>query len=145
MRRLPPKRLGQAVEAKFLAQCSSRGLIVAKLWGESDPFDFYVSSAPEITPARVQVKTGTPIKNRSYQLNCAKSHSRPVALTESDTDFIAGHVLETDDWYIIPITATRAVKAIYVFPHKANTRSRFEQYRNNWEPLLRPQPKITQP
>jgi len=53
----PRKRLGEAVEAAFLAKATMLGFPVLKPWGDSRPYDFAVESGRRLW--RVQVKCAT--------------------------------------------------------------------------------------
>src|ERR1700688_4382419 len=51
------KRLGEAVEAAFLAKATMLGFPVLKPWGDSRPYDFAVESRRRLW--KVQVKCAT--------------------------------------------------------------------------------------
>jgi hypothetical protein len=52
------KRLGEAVEAAFLAKATMLGIGVSKPWGDSRPYDFIVDCGPRYL-WRMQVKCAT--------------------------------------------------------------------------------------
>jgi hypothetical protein len=58
----PRKRLGEAVEAAFLAKATMLGFPVLKPWGDSRPYDFAVESGRRLW--KVQVKCATAIEVR---------------------------------------------------------------------------------
>ena len=138
MRRLSSKALGEAAEARFLDVAVFLGLIVAKLWGDSRPFDFYVAPNESKSPYRVQVKATRAKKGRGYFLNC-KHNTSQVPYTSKEIDFIAAYVVPLELWYIIPVKAVRNKVAVVVYPNgnRSGERCTYERYRENWNLLRR--------
>jgi hypothetical protein len=136
MRRFSRKELGEAVEARFLDAAVFFGFIVAKVWGESRPFDFYVAWGNGDRPYRVQVKASCSRNGSGYQINCMHTGThRPY--TPEETDFIAAYVVPARAWYIVPVRAVSHVTTFTVFPRIRNSRSKYERYREQWDLLRR--------
>ena len=55
--RLTPKQLGEIAEAEFIAKAVGMGLVVAKPWGDSEPYDFIVNPKKSFIFWRVRVKS----------------------------------------------------------------------------------------
>src|SRR5580700_12248241 len=70
---VPPtaKKLGEAVEAAFLAKATMLGFPVLKPWGDSRPYDFAVESGRRLW--RVQVKCATSHRNTRCSARAAGS------------------------------------------------------------------------
>jgi hypothetical protein len=136
MRRLSSKELGEAVEARFLSVAVFLGLIVAKLWGDNRPFDFYVAAGENTRPNRVQVKGSRDKHHRGYRFNCMHTgEARPY--TAKEIDVIAAYVVPTDTWYIVPVAAVKHLRGFKVYPDRPDCKGRFERYRDRWDLLLR--------
>ena len=54
---LTAKQLGEIAEAEFIAKAVGMGLVVAKPWGDSEPYDFIVNPKKSFYFWRVQVKS----------------------------------------------------------------------------------------
>ena len=80
------KRLGEAVEAAFLAKASMLGIGVAKPWGDSRPYDFIVDCGPRRL-WKVQVKCVTSHRGTRCDARAAGSGE---LYTEDDIDFSGG-------------------------------------------------------
>ena len=55
--KLTPKQLGEIAEAEFIAKAVGMGFVVAKPWGDSEPYDFIVNPKKSFIFWRVQVKS----------------------------------------------------------------------------------------
>ena len=55
--RLTPKQLGEIAEAEFIAKAVGMGFVVARPWGDSEPYDFIVNPKKSFIFWRVQVKS----------------------------------------------------------------------------------------
>ena len=55
--KLTPKQLGEIAEAEFVAKAVGMGFVVAKPWGDSEPYDFIVNPKKSFIFWRVQVKS----------------------------------------------------------------------------------------
>src|SRR6202034_4093336 len=54
---LTPKQLGEFAEAEFVAKAVGMGFVVARPWGDSEPYDFIVNPKKSFYFWRVQVKS----------------------------------------------------------------------------------------
>lgn len=136
MRRLSKKELGEAAEARFLDVALFLGFIVAKLWGDSRPFDFYVASEVNSSPYRIQVKATRSPKGTGWKVNTQHTQSgRPY--TAEEIDFIAAFVEPTGTWYIVPAHEVVRTTSFTVYPHSTRSRSKYERYREQWDLLRR--------
>ena len=82
------KRLGEAVEAAFLAKATMLGFPVLKPWGDSLPYDFGVDGGRRLW--RVQVKCATSHRGTRCDARAAGSGE---LYTLDDIDFLAAYVI----------------------------------------------------
>ncbi len=123
------KRRGEASEAAFIARACSLNFPVAKLWGESDPIDVLVGNPTNRQFWRVQVKCAEALhRSGGFEIRGGGHH----LYTEDDIDFLAAHIVPHDLWYIVPIHAFLRRPLLYFYPHKPNSRGRYEKYREAW-------------
>ena len=92
------KRLGEAVEAAFLAKATMLGFPVLKPWGDSRPYDFAVESGRRLW--KVQVKCAT--SYRGTRCNAKAAGSSGTLYTMDDLDFLAAYVIKKNLWYVVP-------------------------------------------
>jgi hypothetical protein len=136
MRRLPTKRLGEAVEGCFLYCALFENLIVGRIWGDSRPFEFYVGVSGRKRVNRIQVRGTRRRRNGGFEVSTTHGRwQRPY--TARDCDFIAVYVVPLKTWYIIPIRAIRRKVSIHVFPEVPNSKGKYERYRERWDLLRR--------
>jgi hypothetical protein len=120
------KRLGEAVEAVFLAKASMLGFPVLKPWGDSRPYDFAVESGRRLW--RVQVKCATSHRGTRCDARAAGSGA---LYTLDDLDFLAAYVIEKDMWYVVPAEAF-IPRATVHFNYGPRSQGMFEIYREAW-------------
>ncbi len=133
MLRSAPKQRGELAEARFLWDAAAKGLIVAKPWGDSLPFDFLVGLTRFF---RVQVKSASSRHCRGYHLSCFRPGDRqPYSLDE--IDFLAAFIVPEQTWYVIPVEAFVPRKTIVLFPRRSPAVGRFEPFREAWHLLAR--------
>ena len=120
------KRLGEAIEAAFLARVALFNFDIAKPWGETHPYDFLVSAGHGFW--RVQVKATERCAENRYRV---KATGWRDAYTADDIDFIAAHIVPENIWYIVPIESFASRKGLRFYPH-AGRNSRYEKYREAW-------------
>jgi hypothetical protein len=114
-----------------------RGLIVSRPFGESAGYDVVVDnhwlrSGRPGRLWRVQVRSvsGTPPFRVTTFHGSAK---RPI--TVADADFLAVSIVPLRRWYIIPVRLFAPTYCLWLFPHVAHSRGRFERYREAWRLL----------
>ena len=135
MARSHPKVRGELAEARFLLKAASAGLVVAKPWGDSQPFDFLVGWRRRFH--RVQVKSTTWRRYSGYQVHCFRG-CRMQPYRTRDLDFLAAYIVPEDTWYVIPVRAFTPRRKFTVFPRQRPTRGgRYERYREAWHLLRR--------
>jgi len=126
---LTTKRRGEVAEAAFLYKAAGFGFTVAKPWGESDRFDFFVQSGAHCW--RVQVKSAYSRSDGGYGFHaCGNVQSRTY--TREDIDFLVAYIVPEDVWYVVPVAVFEHTSAIKLFPSSRRRMSRFEKYREAW-------------
>jgi hypothetical protein len=132
------KQLGELAEMMFMVKATTKGLIVAKPYGDSRRYDFLVDSGKRTW--RVQVKSSTCTHYRAYTVNAYwKTTRKHMPYLPSQVDFLAVLILGTDIWYLIPVRALGGRRMVRVYPFGGDPRGsrRHEKYREAW-PLLQP-------
>ena len=132
------KLKGEWAELQFMTKALALGLRVAKVYGDSARYDFFVDAGG--TLSRVQIKSAWHLSNCTYRL--AAQRGAPlgkVPYRPQELDFVIGYVVPEDAWYIVPAAALARRRSFWVFPHRLHSRGRFEQYRDAWH-LLGPIP-----
>jgi PD-(D/E)XK endonuclease len=120
------KRLGEAVEAAFLAKATMLGFPVLKPWGDSRPYDFAVESGRRLW--RVQVKCATSHRGTRCDARAAGSGE---LYTLDDIDFLAAYVIRRNLWYVVPADAF-VPRATVHFNYGLESQGMFEIYRETW-------------
>jgi hypothetical protein len=120
-----PKRMGEAVEAAFLAKVCGLRIPVCKPWGDSERYDFVVDWGKGLW--RVQVKGGSYYERSKYQVGTG---GKGKPFTKDDMDFVVVFIVPEDLWYVVPIEAAEGLAALWFNPR--STRARFEKYREAW-------------
>ena len=121
------KRRGEAAEAEFIARATGLGFTVLTPWGESDSYDAVIDHGLGFW--RAQVKSAASYYCGQYFMRAGGS-GEPY--TNKDIDFLAGHVVPENLWYILPIEAFAGVKMLHFNPHGGRRRSKYEKYREAW-------------
>ena len=119
------KRMGEAVEAAFLAKVCKLRIPVCKPWGDSERYDFVVDWGKGFW--RVQVKGGTYCERGKYQAG-AGGTGKPF--TKEDMDFVVVQIVPLDVWYVIPVERAEGLVKLWFNPRSKG--ARFEKYREAW-------------
>jgi len=126
------KRRGELAELAFMYKAASLGLGVAKPYGETERFDFIISSGRRLW--RAQVKSTSRLSHRHYAIHARGSRRREADLyTKDEIDLIVAYLIPEDAWYVIPIGAIRGRPTLYFYPNgNERGRAKFEKYREAW-------------
>jgi hypothetical protein len=120
------KRLGEAVEAAFLAKATMPGFPVLKPWGDSRPYDFAVESGRRLWKVQVKCATG----HRGTRC-FARAAGSGELYTLDDLDFLAAYVIKKNLWYVVPADAF-VPRATVHFNYGPHSQGMFEHYREAW-------------
>lgn len=120
------KRLGEAVEAAFLAKAAMLDFALSKPWGDSRAYDFVVDGGHGLW--RMQVKCAT--SHRGSRCSARAAGSGPL-YTPDDIDFLAAYVIAKNLWYVVPVEAF-APRATVHFNYGELSQGMFEIYREAW-------------
>ncbi len=141
---MPPSRTalaklkGEWAELQFMTRALALGLRVARVYGDSARYDFFVDAGG--TLSRVQIKSVWRTHNSTYRLASQRGAPRgKVPYRTQELDFVIGYVVPEDAWYVVPARALARRRSFWVYPHRLNSRGRFERYREAWH-LLGPIP-----
>jgi len=130
------KQQGEWAELLFMARAAEQGLVIARPWGDSSPYDVAIVSQakPGERPGllRIQVKS-----TRCRHHNGYKCHvdSNGIAYHPDQLDFIAAYIITAAVWFIIPVHATHGQLELLLTPHRRDTK--YGEYQEAWH-LLRP-------
>jgi hypothetical protein len=133
-----PKRKGELAELAFLYKAVSMGFGVAKPWGDSEHFDFIVSSGRRLW--RVQVKSSYKAGRDGYGVRaCGNEDCGLEIYTAKEIDVIVVYLVPVNAWYVIPIEAIRKRRSLYFHPNGSLTGVyQYEQYREAWHLMREP-------
>jgi hypothetical protein len=132
------KLKGEWAELQFMTRALALGLRVARVYGDSARYDFMVDAGGSLT--RVQIKSAWHLQNSTYRLGAQRGAPLgKVPYRTQELDFVIGYVVPEDAWYVVPAGALVHQRNFWVYPHRLNSRGRFEQYRDAWH-LLGPIP-----
>jgi hypothetical protein len=92
------KEQGEWAELVFMARLRQLGLRVLHPYGDSLPYDVGVEEQGRLL--RVQVKSTTFQRGRTFELNLVGPKRRPYR--RGELDFFAVYVAPVDVWYIVP-------------------------------------------
>ena len=141
---LNSKHQGELAELAFVYKAASLGFGVAKPYGESERFDFIVSSGRRLW--RVQVKSTYTVRQRGYRIHAYGNKNHGVTLyTKDEIDLLVVYLVPENSWYVIPIGAVGRRHSLYFYPKatfypNGNQRGlrRYEKYREAWELMSTP-------
>ena len=120
-----PKRVGEVIEAAFLAKACKLRIPVCKPWGDSERYDFVVDWGKGFWS--VQVKGGASQGGSFYKVMAG---SEGKVFTKDDMDFVVVHIVPEDLWYVVPVEIAEGRSTLWF--NTRSTRSRFEKYREAW-------------
>jgi hypothetical protein len=117
------KERGEWAEVRFLSRAMEQRFRVAKLWGDSAPYDLMVEQ--DGIAHRVQVKS-------TMRRPKAGAYPCPVPAEKSEEiDFVAAYIIPLDLWYIIPAGVVAMRKgSIWLAPR--NRQGKYERYLEAW-------------
>jgi PD-(D/E)XK endonuclease len=133
---LTPKQLGEVAEAEFIAKAVGLGFVVAKPWGDSEPYDFIVNPKKSLIFWRVQVKSAHTIGADGGCSFRAHDHNQK-SYTSEDIDALVAYARPMNAWYVMPVRVVAELKSLMLYPESKKLRSRFEKWREAWEVLRR--------
>jgi hypothetical protein len=134
--KLTPKQLGEIAEAEFIAKAVGMGFVVAKPWGDSEPYDFIVNPKKSFIFWRVQVKSAHTIGADGGCSFRAHDHNQKSYSSE-DIDALVAYARPMNAWYVMPVRVVEELKSLMLYPESRRLRSRFEKWREAWEVLRR--------
>jgi hypothetical protein len=119
------KRVGEMIEAAFLAKVCKLRIPVCKPWGDSERYDFVVDWGKGFWS--VQVKGASTQEGLIYTVSAGRTGK---VFTKDDMDFVVVHIVPLDLWYVVPVEIAEGSSSLWFNPR--STRSRFEKYREAW-------------
>ena len=130
--KLTPKRLGEIAEAEFIAKVVGLGFVVAKPWGDSEPYDFIVNLGRNFW--RVQVKSAHVVGEDG---TCSfRAHNREQkSYTAEDIDALVAYARPDGAWYVFPVRVIEGLRSLKLYPGSRKKRSKHEKWREAWEVL----------
>jgi hypothetical protein len=128
---LTAKQLGEIAEAEFIAKAVGMGLVVAKPWGDSEPYDFIVNPKKSFHFWRVQVKSAHTVGADGGCSLRAHDHLQR-SYTAEDIDALVAYARPMKAWYVMPVRVVEELKSLMLYPESRGKRSRFERWREAW-------------
>ena len=108
---LTPKQLGEIAEAEFIAKAVGMGFVVAKPWGDSEPYDFIVNPKKSFVFWRVQVKSAHTIGADGGCSFRAHDHNQK-SYTSEDIDALVAYARPMNAWYVMPVRVVEELKSL---------------------------------
>ena len=130
--KLTPKQLVEIAEAELIAKAVGMGLVVAKPWGDSEPYDFIVNPKKSFYFWRVQVKSAHTIGQDGWCSFRAHDHEQR-SYTAENIDALVAYARPMNAWYVMPVRVVEELKSLMLYPESKKLRSRFERWREGWE------------
>jgi hypothetical protein len=119
-----------------VAKAVGMGLVVAKPWGDSEPYDFIVNARKSFYFWRVQVKSAhVRGKDGTYSFGAHDGARRPYRA--EDIDALVAYAKPEGAWYVMPVRVVEGLKALKLSPASRNSRSKYEKWREQWDILRR--------
>src|SRR5580700_5475449 len=109
--KLTPKQLGEIAEAEFIAKAVGMGFVVAKPWGDSEPYDFIVNPKKSFIFWRVQVKSAHTIGADGGCSFRAHDHNQK-SYTSEDIDALVAYARPMNAWYVMPVRVVAQLKSL---------------------------------
>ena len=126
---LPAKQKGEWAEVCFAAEILRRGWRIARLYGDSSPYDCIVEAGGRLS--RVQIKSVEKAAGKDrFKVTVAAGRNRKRRYSARRVDFLAILIIPWQSWYVIPLAAVRGRVSISL-----RCGNRFERYREAWERL----------
>jgi len=123
------KRMGEMIEAAFLAKVCKLRIPVCKPWGDSERYDFVVDGGKGLW--RVQVKGGSHcLESRKASKYHVRAGHNGQTFTKEDMDFVVGYIVPEDLWYVVPIEIAEGLTGLWFNPR--SKKARFEKYQEAW-------------
>jgi PD-(D/E)XK endonuclease len=129
---LTPKQLGEIAEAEFIAKAVGLGFVVARPWGDSEPYDFIVNPKKSFYFWRVQVKSAHVVGADGGCSFRAHDHLQR-SYTAENIDALVAYARPMNAWYVMPVRVVEELKSLMLYPESRKKRSRFEKWREGWE------------
>jgi hypothetical protein len=127
------KERGEWAEVRFLSRAMEQRFRVAKLWGDSAPYDLMVEQ--DGIAHRVQVKS-TMRNRKGGACPCHVPAGKRMVHMLEEIDFVAAYIIPLDLWYIILAGVVAMRKgSIWLAPWKRQ--SKYERYLEAWHLLRR--------
>jgi PD-(D/E)XK endonuclease len=134
--KLTPKQLGEIAEAEFIAKAVGMGFVVARPWGDSEPYDFIVNPKKSFHFWRVQVKSAHVVGADGGCSFRAHDHNQRSYSSE-DIDALVAYARPMNAWYVMPVRVVEELKSLMLYPESRKLRSRFEKWRESWDVFRR--------
>jgi hypothetical protein len=132
--KLTCKQLGEIAEAEFVAKAVGMGFVVAKPWGDSNPYDFIVNERRNFW--RVQVKSAHVVgKDGTCSFRAHDGELR--SYSAEDIDALVAYAKPAEAWYVFPVRVVEGLKSLKLYPRSVGKRSKYERWREAWDVLRR--------
>jgi hypothetical protein len=134
--KLTCKQLGEIAEAEFVAKAVGLGFVVAKPWGDSEPYDFILNVRRKFNFWRVQVKSAHVVGEDG---TCSfRAHDGELrSYTVEDIDALVAYAKPANAWYVMTVRVVEGLKSLKLYPASRGKRSKYEKWREAWEVLRR--------
>ena len=138
--KLNSKAKGELGEMIFLHKASSLGFGVAKPFGDNERYDFILDSGERLW--RVQVKSTYCMYGSGLAYRITTRRHNQEAYSDNEVDFLVGHIVPRNIWYIVPVKKIGKRDFLYLHPLGCKQDGgHFEAYRDAWHLMAAHGPK----
>ncbi len=135
---LPAKARGEVAEMILVPKLMAMGMIVAKPFGDSSPWDLVVQAGNRLSRLQIKsawVRSAWAKRRGAYQVNaspamdCAGSRR---CYRNDEIDFLVAYVVPEEAWFVIPVGQIRCTNLFI----DMGSDSSFARYRDRWDLLF---------
>lgn len=134
------KEAGVVWEYKFFSRVLDLGHKLYIPAGDNLATDCVIAKRGDGGLVRVQVKGTTRINKKlsglpRYQIIAGSGSKSKTPIDCSEVDLLSVYIAPEDTWYLIPCPALNGKKSLWFYPNSADSKARFEQYKEAWDIL----------
>ena len=72
-------------------------------------------------------------KSYRYKIQPVTGNTHKLPIDCAKLEVLAAYVEPTDSFYIIPCLELHGVKSVWLYPHREDSKAKYEQYKEAWE------------
>lgn len=121
---------GYIAEEAFILTCLKKNIEISRPIFNVEAYDFVIRVDKTFYAIQVKKATYDSIKKRyTIHLKRKSSNKKPLRLTDFPSiDYFAVYIMETDEWYIIPVPVIDRLTTHLIITPKG----KYTKYKENW-------------